>query len=62
LNISYIENITSVSVYNLLGQEIITKAINGNEGSIDVSNLPSATYIVKVPADHVVKTLKVMKA
>jgi alpha-tubulin suppressor-like RCC1 family protein len=61
LNISFDKEITSVSVYNLLGQEVLTKVINANEGSLDTSNLSSGTYIVKVNADNAVKTLKVIK-
>jgi alpha-tubulin suppressor-like RCC1 family protein len=61
LNISFDKEITSVSVYNLLGQEVLTKFINANEGSLDTSNLASGTYFVKVIADSEVKTLKVIK-
>lgn len=61
LTISYEQEITRVSVYNLLGQEVITQSINANETSIDVSQLPVGAYLVKVNAGDTVKTVKVIK-
>ena len=61
LNISLDNEITTVSIYNLLGQEIITKSVNKNETSIDVTGLSAGTYLVKVTSDNAVKTLKVLK-
>lgn len=61
LNFSFDAAITTVSIYNLLGQEVIVKSLNANEGTIDVSNLSSGTYFVKVYADNLVRTLKVIK-
>ena len=61
LNLSYSKNITSVTAFNLLGQEVITKPINSNLSQIDMSHLSNGTYIVKVTADNQVKTIKVVK-
>lgn len=61
LNISFAETITSVEIYNLLGQQVIVKSPNANEAIIDVSNLGSGTYLVRVYANDTVKTLKVIK-
>ena len=61
LNLSYSENISDVSVYNLLGQQIIAKAINANQSQIDMSNLASGAYMVKVTANSQIKTIKVIK-
>lgn len=61
LNLSSDNAITSVVIYNLLGQQVIVRSPNTNETSIDVSNLVSGTYLVKVYADNAVKTLKVIK-
>ncbi len=61
LNLSYSENISDVSVYNLLGQQVIAKAINANQSQIDMSNLASGAYVVKVTANNQVKTIKVIK-
>ena len=61
LNLSYNKNISNVAVYNLLGQEVIAKAMNANQSQIDMSHLSNGTYLVKVNADNQVKTIKVIK-
>jgi len=61
LNISYISDISAVSVYNLLGQEVVSKSINGNLAKVDMSSLAKGTYMVKISADNLVKTIKVLK-
>jgi hypothetical protein len=61
LNIAYIEEITSVSVYNLLGQEVLSNSSNDNLTKINMSSLTKGTYLVKVTADNLVKTIKVIK-
>lgn len=61
LNLSYDKNISNVVIYNVSGQEVITKSIDANQSQIDMSNLASGTYMVKVTADNQVKTIKVMK-
>lgn len=61
LNIASDNEITAVSIYNMLGQQVITKAINANEGQIDVTGLNAGTYFVKVDSGDAVRTLKVIK-
>jgi hypothetical protein len=61
LNLAYTQNIEKVQVVNLLGQEVIAKAINATQSQIDMSSLPVGTYLVKVTADGLVKTIKVIK-
>lgn len=61
LNISNNENITNVSVFNLLGQEVFSKTAATNISQIDLSNLPSGAYMVKVATDGFVKTIKIVK-
>ncbi len=61
LNLSYNKSISNVKVFNLLGQEVMTNAINANQSQIDMSHLASGTYLVKVTADSQVKTIKVVK-
>ncbi len=61
LNLSYTQNISSVAVFNLLGQEVVSKVVNANQSQIDMSDLPTGAYLVKVTADSQVKTIKVMK-
>lgn len=61
MNIQYTEKINSVGVFNLLGQQVMTRTINANDASIDVSKLSSGTYFVKVATDNAVKTVKIIK-
>ena len=61
LNLSYTKAITNVSVFNLFGQEVIAKAVNGNRFGIDMSPLPEGIYLVKIFADGQTKTIKVIK-
>ena len=61
LHLSYDKNITKVTVYNVLGQEIMIKNNNGNQYQLDMSSLASGTYLVKVMADNAEKTVKVLK-
>ena len=61
MNLSYNKNISNVTVFNLLGQEVMTKAINASQSQIDMSHLSAGSYIVKVTADNLVKSIKVIK-
>ena len=48
LNLSFDNEITTITVYNLVGQEVITKVVNSNETSLEVAGLPAGTYLVKL--------------
>lgn len=61
LTIRYNENIKDVTVFNLLGQQLFVKNINATEGKVDMSNLSSGTYLVKVNSGDKVQTIKVIK-
>lgn len=61
INFSFHKEITTVSIYNLIGQEVITKSLNSNQASIDITGLSAGTYMVKVTSNNKVKTLKVIK-
>jgi len=62
LNIGYNKTITTVAIYNVLGQEMLVKAINADQSQINVSYLSKGTYLVKVTAeDGATKTIKVIK-
>jgi hypothetical protein len=61
LNLVYSQELTSVKVTNMLGQELFTKTINATETQLDMSNLPTGTYLVEVTAGDVSKTIKVVK-
>lgn len=61
LNISFDSAMNTVAIYNMMGQQVMAKPINANEDTIDVSNLGSGTYFVKVQAENKFKTIKIIK-
>lgn len=61
LNLSYIQEISSVEIFNLLGQKVNSNKINANSAQIDMSNLSKGAYMVKVTSNDQVKTIKVIK-
>jgi hypothetical protein len=61
LNLSYDKEITSVAVFNLLGQQVMTNTPNANEVKLDMSILSDGTYLVSVTAGDTVKTIKIVK-
>jgi ligand-binding sensor domain-containing protein len=61
LNVSSDQKIDNVSIYNVIGQQVLSKTMDASEGTIDVSALGSGSYFVKMAAAGEVKTLKVVK-
>lgn len=61
LNLSYTSDITAVTLFNVLGQEILTKSIQASQSAIDMSTLSRGPYLVKITADNKVKTIKIIK-
>jgi len=61
LNVSYTKNITGVTVFNMLGQQVLSQSVNATTGKIDVSSLNGGTYIVKVASGSETKTIKIIK-
>jgi hypothetical protein len=61
LNLSYSETIQNVQVFNLIGQQVRLQNINSTSGSVNLENLPSGAYLVKVTTENGEKTIKVIK-
>lgn len=61
LNLSYIHEISSTEVFNMIGQRVLSTKINNNSGQVDMSSLSTGAYMVKVIAGNQVKTIKVVK-
>lgn len=61
LNLAYTSDITSVAVFNLLGQQVISQQPNTGEVKIDMSSLADGAYIVNVTSGSTIKTIKVIK-
>jgi hypothetical protein len=61
LNVSYTDMISTVEVFNMLGQQVVSKKVNSTNGQVDMSLLTSGTYIIKVSSEDAVKVIKVVK-
>jgi len=55
------EKIETVSIYNLLGQEVIKVSPNTTMTKINTNNLSSGSYTVKILANNKLKTIKMIK-
>ncbi|MFD2550447.1 choice-of-anchor J domain-containing protein, partial [Bizionia sediminis] len=55
------QNIQNVSVFNMLGQEVIRTAPNTVSSALDMSNLQAGAYFVKVTIDANVQTVRIIK-
>ncbi len=54
-------SIEEIIIYNLLGQEVVTKQVNSNEFSIEISNLSTGTYIAKLNTNEKSESVKLIK-
>jgi len=61
LNLSSSHEITAVTVYNFLGQQVLTRSAQANASKIDVSGLTSGTYYLSIQSQNKVKTIKIIK-
>lgn len=61
LNLSSANDVLSIEIYNLLGQQVLIKEINETNDKIDVSQLKPGTYLVNVVSDSQNKTIKIVK-
>ena len=61
LNFSFDKEISKVTIYNLVGQEVLSKSFNNNETSINVTGLSAGTYLVKVNSKNAINTIKFIK-
>ena len=61
LTLAHSNTISEVIVYNLLGQQVLTMKPNATQTQVDLSELNTGTYMVKITSDEVSKTVKVVK-
>jgi len=54
--------ISNIRVFNVLGQEVITIRANAITNELDMSNLQSGTYFVKITVANKIETIKVIKS
>ena len=61
LNLEYTANMSSVAVYNMIGQQVINQQVNATAAKINMTELNSGTYVVQVVIDGTTQVLKVVK-
>jgi len=59
--IDAIAAVEKVSVYNLLGQEVLSKTPNSQLVTLDISNLKVGVYVVKATVNGTISTTKIIK-
>ena len=52
---------SQLSIINLNGEEVLTRQITQPKTQIDISNLPSGVYIVRLTNDKTVEVRKIIK-
>jgi len=55
------QNIQNVSVFNMLGQEVLHTKMNVQSGELDMSSLQSGPYFVKVSINDTIETIRIIK-
>ena len=61
LNVTAASTISSIKVYNLVGQVVVNQRVNALSDAIDVSNLKTGAYLVQVTAEGQTGTYKFIK-
>lgn len=61
LNLSYKQSISAVTVYNMLGQKIIENNPDNTIVRLDMSKVPSGSYIVRITSGNLIKSINVIK-
>lgn len=61
LNLSYNEDIKSVSIFNMLGQQVFFTAVNASEASINLSELSAGNYLLRAETGNSQKTVRIIK-
>jgi hypothetical protein len=60
INISSEQDITTISLFNLIGQKVISKSVNAKQYTINVENLAKGTYLMKVVSGNAAEFEKVV--
>ena len=61
LKLTFDNQITAVTIFNILGQQVMNLPVNATTAQIDMVTFPKGAYIVKVTSEALVRTLKVIK-
>jgi hypothetical protein len=61
LSISNTSNIDEIEIFSVSGKTVLTKKINSDHSEIDLSNISTGFYFLKVKAEGQTKTIKIVK-
>lgn len=61
INVSAVNEIEDIAIYNLFGQQVLRLAVNSRDTSLDISNLKTGAYIVYVSINNSMKNFKIVK-
>ena len=61
LNFENGEAVSTVAVFNFLGQQVLRAVPNASQFKLDVSGLPSGTYMARIASGNNTKTVKIIK-
>ena len=61
LNIRYKQTIDAVTVYNLVGQKVMTKAFNSDQIQLDMSGFSAGNYLIELHSENQAQIIKVVK-
>ena len=62
LNIITSDTKTNVEVYNIMGQKVMSKVLNGGVNTIDISDLNNDVYSLKIMQNNTLTAIKIVKA
>ncbi len=54
-------NIESITIYNMTGQEVLNQKVSGKNSELNVASFPSGVYVAKVKTDKGEETIKLIK-
>ncbi|MFT6126177.1 T9SS type A sorting domain-containing protein [Candidatus Marifrigoribacter sp. Uisw_064] len=61
IHVNALQNIEFVSIYNMIGQEVLNENIDSIHSEIDISNLSTGTYLMKASINGSIGTFKLLK-
>ena len=61
LNLKNSQNIDTVSLFDLIGKNILSQTINATYSQVDISSLQNGIYLMKILSDQKEKTIKIIK-
>ncbi len=56
LSFDHVTTIESITVYTLQGQKIVQQRVNAMNGSVDIRNMQSGIYLVKIATENGTET------